>query len=295
MKKIAVVIPTYNRRDYLRTVLDCLKKQNTRGFSLIIIVVVDGSTDGTIEMLETDFPGIHIILGDGNWWFTKSLNRGCEKAQKLNADYILTLNDDCYFDEKMVQNLFDVNVKRKEACATGAITLIKSNKYRVTFSGTKDFIKWRAKLVPYLDNRTEYELEQLSGVYPTHTLMTRGLLFPLEIGAEIQFFDEKTFPQYGSDDDFVLRLKEAGYSSYVSYDAQIFDNPHLSSIGSTILRPRFKEFFLSFFNYYSVNSLVKSFWFIWKYGNILLLPFNMISFLIGTIYANYFKYRKTSI
>ena len=72
--KIAAIIPTFNRKDYLKVLLSQLQNQNKERFTLEIIVVVDGSTDGTLEMLENEFPEVHIVKGTGDWWYTKSMN-----------------------------------------------------------------------------------------------------------------------------------------------------------------------------------------------------------------------------
>jgi len=295
INKIGVVIPTHNRKDNLKTVLDDINKQKTENVIFEVIVIVDGSTDGTIEMLQNYFPAVHIVSGDGNWWFTKCLNMGCRKAQSLGVDYIFTLNDDCYFGEDLVNNLLEAYNKIPPQSAVGAITVIKSTKYRVTFSGTKKFIKWRVKRVPYLDNRVEYNLEELQGIYPTYSLMTRGLLFPIEIGEDINFFDEKNFPQYGSDEDFVLRLIDAGHSAYVSWDAKVFDNPLLSSMGSTITRPNVKQFIKSFFNEHTINYILKTIRFQLRHGYRILMPLFIIYSIFGTTYAYLWKYRKTNI
>jgi len=77
MHKIVAVIPTYNRKNHLRVILNQLLNQKSLGIYLLdIVVVVDGSTDGTIEMLANEFSKVHMITGSGNWWYTKSMNIG---------------------------------------------------------------------------------------------------------------------------------------------------------------------------------------------------------------------------
>jgi GT2 family glycosyltransferase len=82
MNKIGAIIPTFNRAASLKTILACLKQQT---LSVIPIVVVDGSTDGTLEMLAADFPSAIVVRGDGNWWYTRSINEGIKKARQLNC------------------------------------------------------------------------------------------------------------------------------------------------------------------------------------------------------------------
>ena len=92
---VAAVIPTFNRKDKLNVILTQLASQILLpNLMLEIIVCVDGSTDGTNEMIMEKFPSVHIVSGDGTWWYTKSMNMGFKYAQSLKIDFVLTLNDD---------------------------------------------------------------------------------------------------------------------------------------------------------------------------------------------------------
>ena len=55
MKRIAIVIPTFNRKKEICDLLDQLlvqkKNLELEGIQILIIVVVDGSTDGTLDVL----------------------------------------------------------------------------------------------------------------------------------------------------------------------------------------------------------------------------------------------------
>ena len=80
INKLSVIIPTYNRKNYLSSLLAQLKKQVLSNVEMSIIAVVDGSTDGTPEMLGSKFPEVSIVHGNGQWWWTKSINEGCKFA-----------------------------------------------------------------------------------------------------------------------------------------------------------------------------------------------------------------------
>ena len=95
MIKIAAIIPTFNRKKKLSIILKQLQAQVfQKKIFLEIVVVIDGSSDGTLEMIKTQYPTVHVVLGNGNWWYTKSMNKGFQYAQKLSPDFILTINDD---------------------------------------------------------------------------------------------------------------------------------------------------------------------------------------------------------
>src|SRR5579863_4146907 len=101
---IGAVIPTFNRVNSVRTILTCLQQQSF-GPPVTAIVVVDGSTDGTIEMLTSEFPTAILVHGDGNWWYTRSINEGIKRARQLNCNFILTLNDDLTFSPDYIKTI----------------------------------------------------------------------------------------------------------------------------------------------------------------------------------------------
>ena len=60
MYKATVVIPNYNGIRYIRTCLDALKQQDTSEYS--ILVVDNGSKDGSMELIRDEYPEIQLIL-----------------------------------------------------------------------------------------------------------------------------------------------------------------------------------------------------------------------------------------
>ena len=60
---IHIVIPVYNRRDITRNCLLSLREQTHTDFQ--VVVIDDGSTDGTSEMIQKEFPEVVLLMGDG--------------------------------------------------------------------------------------------------------------------------------------------------------------------------------------------------------------------------------------
>lgn len=76
--KVSVIIPTYNRKDYVTEAIDSVLNQTYKDFE--VIVVDDGSTDGTGEFLKERY-------GDGIRYFYKE-NGGCASARNYGLDSI---------------------------------------------------------------------------------------------------------------------------------------------------------------------------------------------------------------
>src|SRR6476660_7924680 len=97
--KVVVVTPVHNRRDETLMCLRSLSRCKLDNINLHVIIVDDGSTDGTSDFVNKEFPEVEILKGDGNLWYTAGTNRGMERALFYEPDHILAVNNDSIFDE----------------------------------------------------------------------------------------------------------------------------------------------------------------------------------------------------
>jgi len=92
---LSIVIVNWNVRDLLRRCLSSVTGRSTRGgqnrLSLQLIVVDNASTDGSVEMLRSEFPQIELIANDRNLGFTRGNNQGISVS---DGRYVLLLNPD---------------------------------------------------------------------------------------------------------------------------------------------------------------------------------------------------------
>ncbi len=293
MKIIAVVIPTFNRKDLLKNLLTQLAQQEKTGVSLKIITVVDGSTDGTIEMLATDFPEVNVVKGTGQWWFTKSLNEGIKSAIESGCDFILTLNDDIKIENNFISQLFSDCLKVNEGnCIMGSLSISNENKRTITFSGIRTINKIKGTGKEWLPRDTTYNSKIHTGIKDTVELPTRGTLFPVEIYKILNGFDE-LFPQYGSDTDFTLRAHKKGIAVKISYNAVVYEYTRLTGNGSPKTAENFRAYFKNFLsNKYSPTYIGKNCLMIWRHLPKILFPWYFIIMFLGTSNA-YFKHRNS--
>lgn len=116
---VSVVIPSFNHKDYVLKSIDSVLGQTYKNVELI--VVDDGSTDGSIDMLETASKELEFsFIAQENSGVCKTLNRGIREFSK--GDYICVLASDDYFDpekiEKQILKLF--SCPESEFCYTQA-------------------------------------------------------------------------------------------------------------------------------------------------------------------------------
>lgn len=94
---ITVIIPSWNRRALLEQCLDSLSRQTV---PCEIIVVDNGSTDGTRQMVEERFPMVERIGLDRNLGFAKAVNLGIRRAE---TPYLALLNNDTVVDPRWIE------------------------------------------------------------------------------------------------------------------------------------------------------------------------------------------------
>jgi len=289
MKKIFFVIPTFNRKDYVRRVLTDIRNQEIGGFEIYTVMVIDGSDDGTSEMINQEFPDVQCIYGTGAWWYTRSMNEGFKQACNLGADLVLTMNDDVRLETNYVKNIFNAWEKNGKNCIMGSISLTVNEPFKITFSGVKKIRWWRYKQVNYISPFTEVNPNELSGSKKSVVLPGRGMLIPVYILKELNFFDKKLV-QYGSDDDFCLRAQKKGYPVFVSYDSVVFSHVEMTGAGNPINKGSVWSLLKSFTNKYSSRHLKKTAKMVKRHGGIFLLPITMPIVILGSLKAH-LKYK----
>jgi hypothetical protein len=90
---IEIVIPNWNGKHLLQDCLDSLARQTFQDFS--VTVVDNGSSDGSVALLATDYPKVKVISFAENRGFSVAVNAGIEQS---SAPWILLLNNDMEID-----------------------------------------------------------------------------------------------------------------------------------------------------------------------------------------------------
>ncbi|MBQ7920144.1 MAG: glycosyltransferase family 2 protein [Lachnospiraceae bacterium] len=99
MKQVTVVIPNWNGSKYLEKCLDALLTQQG---VFDVIVVDNGSTDGSVEILANKYPTVKTILLKENTGFCHACNVGIEAS---DTPYVILLNNDTEVQPGFVENL----------------------------------------------------------------------------------------------------------------------------------------------------------------------------------------------
>ena len=291
---VAIIIPTYNRKEYLQMLLEQLRKQtNSLHAELIPVVVIDGSTDGTLELLPDQYPEAKILQGPGNWWWTRSINEGSTYAiSQFKPDYLLLLNDDSQIFPNYSDELLKTIDPQVSTAIIASISVTDTQPERISFSGIRSINWLKFKKYNYYPAFTLSNSVPTKQVLPTYALNGRGTLIPTHVFQKLGMLDQQHFPQYGSDDDLALRAWKNGFQVLINFEAKVIDRTMETSKGAAFRNDSLILFLKSFFTWNSVNYLPKQLFFFYRHGYKFLMPFYFVKYLLGTSYAYFFKYKK---
>jgi GT2 family glycosyltransferase len=210
---VSIIIPIYNRLSITKQGLESLKQglefyktNGSRKVAFNIVVIDDGSTDGSGEWIIQNYPYIHLLNGNGNLWWTGRVNMGVKYAvDSLDADYVLLWNDDVIAETNYFIELDEIINKNKRENAIFGSLIIENTNNKIWFSGGV-FNKWTGK--KFMKNQV------ISNKYndtPCDWLTGMGTLISVKVIQNHNLeWDHKNFPQYYGDSDFTLRAKAKG-------------------------------------------------------------------------------------
>jgi len=126
--KLSIIIPVYNEKN---TIIEILKKielvnLDNLGFEKEIIIIDDGSTDGTSEMLAGNFEKKYKII-----FHSKNQGKGTAIKSGLkfvSGDYIIIQDADLEYDPRDYQKLLECALKNKAVVVYGSRILNRKNK-----------------------------------------------------------------------------------------------------------------------------------------------------------------------
>lgn len=211
-----IVIPCHNRK---AVTLACLRHLRSLGIpaKYDIIIVDDGSTDGTSEAVRSEFPGVPILRGDGNLFWTGAMEAGMRHAIENGATCCVWLNDDLSLGDHAIEKIVDLALERQ--------TL-------VTGQGVIDLENGSQWFFPYL----YLGRSKLVGVdidpdvsTPVRVDTCRGNLvaIPRNVVLKIGYPDGKNIPHVGGDTDYGLRATSAGFDCLTLGGSRFFEKENV--------------------------------------------------------------------
>lgn len=114
---VSIIIVNYNTKDLIKNCIDSIYEQ-TKDIKFEIIVSDNGSVDGSIEMIKSEFPNVILIENNANLGFGTANNRGLKIAK---GKYIFYLNSDTVLLNNAVKYFYDYWENSPEKDEIGAL------------------------------------------------------------------------------------------------------------------------------------------------------------------------------
>lgn len=220
MPRVAVIIPSWNGRTLLAACLEALDRQSAQDF--IVIVVDNGSTDGTKEWLHDRYPSVQLISNVSNTGFARAVNQG---IRANDAPYIAVLNNDTEPGTEWLAELLSAAETDPRIGMVASKMLFADRPHIVNSAGIcVDLagIAWD-RLGGAADDPEEVERTGIFGPCGGAALYRRKML------EEIGLFDESFFA-YLEDVDLAWRGQAAGWRCLYAPTARVLHRHSATAI-----------------------------------------------------------------
>jgi GT2 family glycosyltransferase len=213
---ISVIVVNWNRREMLRGCLESLARQEGADFE--IVVVDNGSSDGSAEMVEKEFGGdlaknVRLIRNSENRGFCAANNQGIRAAR---GEFIALLNNDAQAEPHWLRALGAVLDGRPRAGMAASKILCWEDPGRIDKAGHLIFLDGqnRGRGTGQLDQGQFDRVEEVLWPDGCAAMYRRTML------EEIGGFDEDFFA-YADDAELGLRARIAGWECWYAPEARV--------------------------------------------------------------------------
>lgn len=246
MIDVSIIIVNYNTKELIYNCLKSIYSQ-TNDISFEIIVSDNGSIDGSIEMIKSEFPQVVLLENRDNLGFGIANNCGAKIA---NGKYLFLLNSDTLLLNNAVKFFYDVAESSNDFNILGTY-LYKNNEIinsygrfltkrncllKVIYLYFPLFLKFRLMIKPLNFKAEEKYVEFITGA---------DLFILKDIFLNLGGFDENIF-MYCEDDDLCRRALKNGIRSKIITTPKII---HLEGQSSKVSKIK-RQMLIKSYKYY---------------------------------------------
>jgi GT2 family glycosyltransferase len=291
--KCAILMPVHNKLEYTKSsivsILQQLNDLPDKKRIFEIVIIDDGSTDGTSEYILNHHPNIHLLNGNGNLWWSGSINLGIKYSiNELGADYFLFWNNDIKPHKSYFNNLFEILLKKKKNQIIGS-KVMDLNNTEIVWSMGGYFDPKTGAYDMYLRNEKDapqkYKLEFIDW------LPGMGSLFHSSVLQKTGELDAVSFPQYHGDSDYTYRAKNNGFEIIVDPSLIIYNDTSNTGLKKD---DTLKSLFRSMKSIKSNYNISKDILFYRKYATSL-FAYRALFYKYFRFFGGFFKWRILNI
>ncbi len=219
---LSIIIVNYETPDYT---LDCIRSiyKNPPSYPYEIILVDNGSRDGSLELIRKEAPEVVAIETGSNLGFSKANNLGINNAR---GEFILLLNSDTKILDNSIDRMVDSLQEQPEVGAVGARQLDGKGKLQLSWGAFPTFVsEIYRKLLHYRLSINDLKIrdyleEKFSGTSEVDWVSGSCLMTRKQTLHEAGLLDQNFF-MYFEDIDLCRRIQDAGWRILYNSDITI--------------------------------------------------------------------------
>ena len=213
---VTVIVLNWNGKDLTIECLESLKQVNYSNFN--ILVVDNGSTDGSVELLKEKFPEVSILVLEKNLGYASGNNRGFDSLKPDQPEFVIFLNNDTIVDKNFIDPLVKQLLNHKKASQTVPKIYYENDPKLIWYAG--GIVNLWTGSIYHLGIR-QYDGPAYSKTHKTKYATGCCFCMRYEEFKEFGGFDE-TFPMYSEDVDLSLWIRAAGKQVWFVPDSKIW-------------------------------------------------------------------------
>lgn len=290
---VSVIIVTYNSRAVLGPCLESLKRQ-TLFRQTEVLVVDNASSDGTPELIRTEYPWVELVRGSENVGYSRGVNLGIRRAQ---GDYLLVLNPDTVVQEDSIAKLVDFMNGAPNAGIVGPKLIFHDGNLQYScrrFYNWKVLVLRRTPLGKIFKNSKavsdhlmqDFDHESTKDV---DWILGACMMVRRKAVESVGLMDERFF-LYFEDVDWCYRMRQKGWTVYYHPDSVVVHN-YARDSAQKVLNRSFIAHLASLIRYYEKWNLIL--YFIKKYREVmkvsLFLVVDLAAFNLAFLSAYYLR------
>ena len=213
---VTVIVLNWNGKDLTIECLESLKQVNYLNFN--ILVVDNGSTDGSVELLKEKFPEVSILVLEKNLGYASGNNRGFASLEPDPPEFVIFLNNDTIVDKNFIEPLVRQLLTHKKASQTVPKIYYENDPKLIWYAG--GIVNLWTGSIYHLGIR-QYDGPAYSKTHKTKYATGCCFCMRYEEFKDFGGFDE-TFPMYSEDVDLSLWIRAAGKQVWFVPDSKIW-------------------------------------------------------------------------
>ncbi|MCR5508380.1 MAG: glycosyltransferase family 2 protein [Lachnospiraceae bacterium] len=264
MTEVSVVIPNHNGERFLKECLTSLGEQD--GVDIEVIIVDNGSTDKSLDIVSKTCPGARIIRLDKNYGFSKAVNEGIRAAE---SPYVFLLNNDTRLEKGCIKELYEAIGRSKRIFSVSAKMLNMKDPGLIDSAGDLYCILGWA-----FARGKDKDSHGYAGRSDVFSACAGAAIYRKSVFDVIGYFDERHFA-YLEDVDIGYRARICGYRNVYEPGALVYH------AGSGMSGSRYNEFKISLASRNSVYLAYKN---MPLFQLVINMPFLLAGFAVKAVF-----------